>query len=152
MAVRADDRGGRGALAVGAAQGEVRRDFAAWRAVKELPAFVYLLVAMDRATRWVFVQIKNDKTAANALAFLKALHKACPIRNGMVERFNGRIADVLKTHRFNSQEDLAQTLPRHVHLYNHEHEDDAACRLPWRPMPMCRGGRLCPPAGHRAGS
>ena len=59
---------------------------------------------MDRATRWVFVQIKNDKTAANAHAFLKALHKACPIRNGMVERFNSRIADVLKTHRFNSQE------------------------------------------------
>ncbi len=24
----------------------------------------------------------------------------------MVERFNGRIADVLKTHRFNSREDM----------------------------------------------
>jgi transposase InsO family protein len=118
---------------------------------------------IDRATRWVFVQIKSGKTAASAQAFLKALHKACPIKitkiltdngkeftdrlfasrerepsgqhvfdqtcwqldiehrlikpgtprtNGMVERFNGRIADVLKTHRFNSQEDLAQTLHR----------------------------------------
>jgi hypothetical protein len=38
----------------------------------------------------------------------------------MVECFNGRIADVLKTHRFNSQEDLAQTLYRYVYLYNHE--------------------------------
>jgi hypothetical protein len=28
----------------------------------------------------------------------------------MVERFNGRIADVLKTHRFTSGEDLEQTL------------------------------------------
>ncbi len=28
----------------------------------------------------------------------------------MVERFNGRIADVLKTHRFNSREDMEQTL------------------------------------------
>ena len=36
------------------------------------------------------------------------------------ERFNGRIADVLKTNRFNSQENLAQTLYRYVHLYNHE--------------------------------
>ena len=131
----------------------------------------YLFVAIDRATRWVFVQFKANKTAASAQAFLKALHKACPIRinklltdngkeftdrlfaskerepsgnhefdqlcrelgiehrlakprtprtNGMVERFNGRIADVLKTHRFNSREDMEQTLQRYVALYNHQ--------------------------------
>ena len=40
--------------------------------------------------------------------------------NGMVERFNGRIADVLKTHRFNSAEDLEQTLIRYVSLYNQQ--------------------------------
>lgn len=131
----------------------------------------YLFVAIDRATRWVFVQFKANKTAASASAFLKALHKACPIRinklltdngkeftdrlfasrerepsghhefdqlcqelgiehrltkprtprtNGMVERFNGRIADVLKTHRFNSREDMEQTLLRYVALYNHQ--------------------------------
>ena len=40
----------------------------------------YLFVAIDRATRWVFVQFKANKTAASARAFLKALHKACPIR------------------------------------------------------------------------
>jgi len=131
----------------------------------------YLFVAIDRATRWVFVAIKPNKTAASARAFLKALHKACPIKitrlltdngkeftdrlfasrerqpsgnhefdqlcqalgiehrlirprtprtNGMVERFNGRIADVLKTHRFSSSEDLEQTLLRYVALYNHQ--------------------------------
>lgn len=131
----------------------------------------YLFVAIDRATRWVFVQLKANKTAASAQAFLRALHKACPIRitklltdngkeftdrlfasrerepsgnhefdqlckelgiehrltkprtprtNGMVERFNGRIADVLKTHRFNSREDMEQTLLRYVALYNHQ--------------------------------
>jgi transposase InsO family protein len=131
----------------------------------------YLFVAIDRATRWVFVQIRNDKTAASAKAFLQALVKACPIKitrlltdngkeftdrlfasrerqpsgnhefdrlcealaiehrltrprtpqtNGMVERFNGRIADVLKTHRFNDREDLEQTLLRYVFLYNHQ--------------------------------
>ncbi|HFX0936764.1 IS481 family transposase [Pseudomonas aeruginosa] len=131
----------------------------------------YLFVAIDRATRWVFVQLKSNKTAASAQAFLKALHKACPIRinklltdngkeftdrlfaskerepsgnhefdqlcrelgiehrltkprtprtNGMVERFNGRIADVLKTHRFNSREDMEETLLRYVALYNHQ--------------------------------
>jgi len=130
----------------------------------------YLFVAIDRATRWVFVAIKANKSAASAKAFLNALHKACPIKinklltdngkeftdrlfasherkpsgnhefdqlcqalgiehrltkprtprtNGMVERFNGRIADVLKTHRFSSGEDLEQTLLRYVALYNH---------------------------------
>ena len=131
----------------------------------------YLFVAIDRATRWVFVAIKVNKSAASARAFLSALHKACPIKitrlltdngkeftdrlfasrerqpsgkhefdqlcqalgiehrltkprtpqtNGMVERFNGRIADVLRTHRFSSSEDLEQTLLRYVALYNHQ--------------------------------
>ena len=131
----------------------------------------YLFVAIDRATRWVFVAIKPNKTARAASAFLKALHKACPFKihrlltdngkeftdrlfasrerepsgkhefdllcrefgiehrltkprhpqtNGMVERFNGRIADVLATHRFSSAEDLATTLTRYVKLYNHQ--------------------------------
>jgi hypothetical protein len=38
----------------------------------------------------------------------------------MVERFNGRIADVLKTHRFHSGQDMEQTLIRCVALYNHQ--------------------------------
>ena len=131
----------------------------------------YLFVAIDRATRWVYVAIKGDKTAASARRFLAALHKACPVRivklltdngkeftdrlfasrerqpsgnhefdvlcqalgiehrlirpktpqtNGMVERFNGRISDVLKTHRFRSGEDLEHTLLRYVALYNHQ--------------------------------
>ena len=136
----------------------------------------YLFVAIDRATRWVFVAIKKDKTARSAAAFLKALHKACPIKiqkiltdngkeftdrlfsgegrkatgnhlfdqlcdalgiehrltrprhpqtNGMVERFNGRIADVLTTHHFQDSEDLADTLTRYVHLYNHQFPQSA---------------------------
>lgn len=131
----------------------------------------YLFVAIDRATRWVFVAIKGNKTAASARSFLSALHKACPIKitrlltdngkeftdrlfashereptgqhafdllckalsiehrltrprtpqtNGMVERFNGRISDVLNTHRFRSGQDLEQTLLRYVALYNHQ--------------------------------
>ena len=129
----------------------------------------YLFVAIDRATRWVFVRIMPAKTAANARRFLRDLHRSCPIRitkiltdngkeftdrlfasrareasgshefdqlcaelgiehrltppkspqtNGMVERFNGRIADVLKTNRFDSALDLEQTLMRYVALYN----------------------------------
>ncbi len=130
----------------------------------------YLFVAMDRATRGVFIPIKANKTAASAKSFLAAWHRACPIKignlltdngkeftdrlfgsrektasgdhefdqlcqalgiehrltpprrpqtNGMVERFNGRIAEVLATHRFNSAQDLETTLLRYAWLYNH---------------------------------
>ena len=36
----------------------------------------------------------------------------------MVERFNGRISEVLATHRFESGQDLEATLLRYVLLYN----------------------------------
>ena len=129
----------------------------------------YLFVAIDRATRWVFVRIMSSKTATNARRFLRELARACPIKiskiltdngkeftdrlfssrareasgdhefdqlcaeldiehrltkprspqtNGMVERFNGRIADVLKTNRFVSGADLEKTIMRYVGLYN----------------------------------
>jgi hypothetical protein len=38
----------------------------------------------------------------------------------MVERFNGRIEDVLPSHRFKSGEDLEQTILRYVMLYNQQ--------------------------------
>jgi len=41
-----------------------------------------------------------------------------PQTNGMVERFNGRIEDVLQSHRFRSGEDLEQTIMRYARLYN----------------------------------
>lgn len=145
--------------------------------VKYLPKMVdqdqrqYLFVAIDRATRWVHIGFYDEKTAANAEHFLKALHKACPVKitrlltdngteftdrifgrsprdpsgqhlfdqlcmaldiehrltkpgtpqtNGMVERFNGRISDVLTTHRFQSGDDLRSALTRYVWLYNHQ--------------------------------
>jgi len=131
----------------------------------------YLFVAIDRATRWVFVRVYNSKTAANARRFLRDLERACPIRirtiltdngkeftdrlfglrkraqsgehefdrlcseldiehrltpprspqtNGMVERFNGRIEDVLQSHHFQSGEELEATLHRYVWLYNQQ--------------------------------
>jgi len=40
----------------------------------------YLFVAIDRATRRVFIAIYRNKTAANARRFLRDLERACPIR------------------------------------------------------------------------
>ena len=40
----------------------------------------YLFVAIDRATRWVFIRIYKSKAAANARRFLRDLERACPIR------------------------------------------------------------------------
>jgi transposase InsO family protein len=41
-----------------------------------------------------------------------------PQTNGMVERFNGRIEDVLQSQHFRSGEELETTLQRYVLLYN----------------------------------
>ena len=43
-----------------------------------------------------------------------------PQSNGMVERFNGRIEEVLQSHHFRSGEELETTLHRYVLLYNQQ--------------------------------
>jgi transposase-like protein len=129
----------------------------------------YLFAAIDRATRWVYVEILPNKSAAHASAFLKRLLKVAPFKiakvltdngkefsdrfcatgqreptgkhafdqvcaanaiehrlitpkrpqtNGMIERFNGRISEVLNTTRFRSDEHLHETISRYVALYN----------------------------------
>ena len=49
-------------------------------------------------------------------------HRLCPPRhpqtNGMVERFNGRISEVVKQTRFASAAELETTLERYVKTYN----------------------------------
>ena len=130
----------------------------------------YLFVAIDRATRWVYVEIHKDKTALSAKRFHSRMIAKAPFKiekvltdngkeftdrfcatgqreptgnhlfdqvcndngiehrltkprtpqtNGMVERFNGRIAEILATTLFDSSESLAQTITRYVRIYNH---------------------------------
>jgi transposase InsO family protein len=43
-----------------------------------------------------------------------------PQTNGMVERFNGRIEDVLQSHHLRSGEELEATLHCYVWLYNQQ--------------------------------
>jgi len=120
----------------------------------------YLFVAIDRATRWVFMHIYGDMTEASSVDFLRRLKLASPIKiskiltdngsqftdrfttkdkkpsgkhafdvacaalhaehrlaptchpqtNGMVERFNGRINELLQQTRFDSRADPASHL------------------------------------------
>ncbi|OQS32029.1 DDE-type integrase/transposase/recombinase [Chromobacterium haemolyticum] len=49
----------------------------------------YLFVAIDRATRWVFVQIKSNKIAAAAKAFLNTLQKGAPCHIRILLSDNG---------------------------------------------------------------
>jgi Integrase core domain len=72
----------------------------------------YLFVAIDRATRWVFIRVFKSNTAWP--------RRNTPPTNGMVERFNGRIEEVLKSHHFKSGEELETTLDRYVLLYNQQ--------------------------------
>ena len=128
----------------------------------------YLFVAIDRATRWVYVRIYKDQSEASSTDIVRRLQTAAPMKiqtlltdsgsqftdrltskgkrpsghdafdreraalaiehrlikprhphiNGMVERFNGRISDILATTRFRSAEDLKETITRYVKLHN----------------------------------
>lgn len=64
--------------------------------VKYLPQMVdedrrrYLFVAIDRATRWVFIAVYATKTATNAKRFLAALAKAAPFHIRTLLTDNGK--------------------------------------------------------------
>ena len=49
----------------------------------------YLFVAIERATRWVFIAIYPNRIAANARRFLRDLERACPIRIRTILTDNG---------------------------------------------------------------
>ena len=53
-----------------------------------------------------------------------------PQTNGMIERFIGRIAEVLATTRFDSAEHLADTIERYVEVYNQHIPQKALGHIP----------------------
>lgn len=130
----------------------------------------YLFVAIDRASRWVHMEVFPDKRAHSARQFLDhvvnkapfvitklltdngkeftdrfipngereptgshAFDRGChehqiehrlikpahPQTNGMVERFNGRISDILKSTHFPSSKALAETIAHYLRIYNY---------------------------------
>ena len=129
----------------------------------------YLFVAIDRATRWVYMRTYRDQTDASSTDFLRRLNKAAPMHiktiltdngsqftdrftskkktpsgkhafdlvctefsidhrlirprhpqtNGMVERFNGRISELVGQTRFSSAAELESMLTQYLATYNH---------------------------------
>ena len=129
----------------------------------------YLFVAIDRATRWVYMRTYRDQSDRSSTDFLRRLkqaapmkiktiltdngsqftdrftsstkapsgqhvfdlaclsmgihHRLCPPRhpqtNGMVERFNGRISEIVGQTRFASAAELDTTLTHYLATYNH---------------------------------
>ena len=129
----------------------------------------YLFVAIDRASRWVYMKTYANQSELSSVDFLKQVKKSCPIKivklltdngsqftdrftskakvpsgnhafdmacqgygiehrlipprhpqtNGMVERFNGRISEIVGQTRFASAEELELTLMNYLKVYNH---------------------------------
>ena len=129
----------------------------------------YLFVAIDRATRWVYLRRYRDQSDRSSTDFLRRLNNAAPMRiktiltdngsqftdrftskkrtpsgqhafdlvcekfsidhrlirprhpqtNGIVERFNGRIGELIEQIRFASAADLESTLTQYPATYNH---------------------------------
>jgi transposase-like protein len=130
----------------------------------------YLFVAIDRATRWVYLHIYANQTEISSVDFLRRVKEACPVKiekiltdngtqftdrftskqkqptgnhafdqecaqqgiehrlipprhpqtNGMVERFNGRISEVVQQTRFASAQELEKTLYAYLKIYNYQ--------------------------------
>ena len=128
----------------------------------------YLFVAIDRATRWVYLRVYQNQTELSSTDFLKRVREAAafkitkvltdngtqftdrftskskqptgnhlfdqqctaqgiehrlipprrPQTNGMVERFNGRISEVIKQTRFETAGELEATLKNYLSTYN----------------------------------
>lgn len=129
----------------------------------------YLFVAIDRATRWVYLRIYSEQTDTSSTDFLRRVKQVAPMKiqkvltdngsqftdrftrqekqasgkhafdlacallgiqhrlspprhpqtNGMVERFNGRISELVKQTRFTSAAELETTLEHYLKIYNH---------------------------------
>jgi len=63
-----------------------------------------------------------------------------PQTNGMIERFNGRIAEVLATTRFDSAEHFADTIKRYVKVYNQHIPQNVP--IIWRDLTLDSGTRV----------
>jgi IS30 family transposase len=50
----------------------------------------YLYVAIDRATRWIYLEVRRSQSAKDARAFMKQVEKKAPFKNQTVLTDNGK--------------------------------------------------------------
>jgi transposase-like protein len=149
--------------------GFIQLDIKYWPRMQTEDKQRYLYVAIDRATRWVYLEVRPDKEASSAAGFLERVVNQAPFMlsnvltdkgkeftdrfsvngertptghhlfdqacvrqrleqrllkpyhsqtKGMVERFNGRLSEILATTHFENRESLEETLMRYTCIYN----------------------------------
>ncbi|VAW04829.1 Mobile element protein [hydrothermal vent metagenome] len=82
---------------------------------------IYFYISPDQSITIEFAPIALKHSNRNAAENPPRLTPPrSPQTNGMAERFNGRIKDVLQSHHFRSGEELEATLHRYVWLYNQQ--------------------------------
>ena len=67
----------------------------------------------------MFILISKCEVYQCSEGYSRGQSEPYPQTNGMVERFNGRISDILKTTRFDSSGELSMTLSNYMKVYNH---------------------------------
>ena len=90
---------------------------------------------LDRPSR-----IRSCAARASGHRASPVLHHVIPQTNGMVERFNGRVAEVIKQTRFRSAAELETTLTHYVATYNHRIPQRALDHL--SPIQACQKWRM----------
>ena len=99
------------------------------RVVENCPVKIEKILT-DNGTQFTDRFTSKEKQPSSNHAFDKACkthsieHRLIPTRhpqtNGMVERFNGRISEIVKQTRFKSSAELESTLMRYLTLYNYQ--------------------------------
>jgi len=81
----------------------------------------YLFVAIDRATRWVFMEIYADQSDASSVDFLSKVKSACPVNIVKLLTDNGSQftdSEIVGQTRFASAVELESTLRSYLQIYN----------------------------------
>ena len=99
------------------------------RSLRQVAAFKITKILTDNGTQFTDRFTSKDKQPPGKHLFDQQCiaqgieHRLSPPRhpqaNGMVERFNGRISEIVKQTRFASKAELESTLTNYLNTYNH---------------------------------
>ena len=110
----------------------------------------YLFVAIDRATRWVFIRIYKDQSDASSVDFLRRVAKAAPLKitklltdNGsqFTDRFTSKAKEPSSHHAFDVQ-CKAQGIERRLAPPRHPQTNGMVERFNGRISEVCKQTRF----------